>query len=119
MPFTVRETRSYPQDKATVYQAALAAVAGLEGKIKAQDAGRGAIEAQFHKTILGKVLGDRTHLSVAIRPGAEGETTVAVEVYPLDAIGRKLQFGARKGVPQTVMNWFFAHLEHHLGANKG
>jgi hypothetical protein len=26
-----------------------------------------------------------------------------------------LLFGARKGVTQTVVTWFMAHLEHNLG----
>ncbi|GAP64324.1 hypothetical protein ARMA_2747 [Ardenticatena maritima] len=30
-----------------------------------------------------------------------------------------LLFGARKGVPETVMKWFFAHLEHRLPSSKG
>jgi hypothetical protein len=39
---------------------------------------------------------------------------VAVEAYPLDAIGRQLKFGAREGVVETVVSWFYAHLEHRL-----
>lgn len=103
-------------DEATsdaVYQAALGAIGGLEGKILKQDAAAGTVEAQFHKKILGKVLGDRTLINVKIS-GAEGETAVAIEIYPLNAVGKKLMFGARKGVSRTVANWFFAHLEHRL-----
>lgn len=37
-----------------------------------------------------------------------------VEAFPVDAVGRKLQFGARKGVTRTVLNWFWAHVEHNL-----
>ena len=37
-----------------------------------------------------------------------------IEVYPLDAVGRKLMFGARKGAPRTVATWFIAHLEQRL-----
>ncbi len=38
-----------------------------------------------------------------------------LDAYPLDALNRKLMFGARKGVTQTIVSWFFAHLEHNLG----
>ncbi|RME82846.1 MAG: hypothetical protein D6775_09740 [Caldilineae bacterium] len=99
-----------------MWRAAQAAVAGLEGTVLAENAGRGTLEAKFPKRIHGKVLGDRTHLLVQLSQDTEAATEVLAEVYPLDAIGRKLMFGARKGVPQTVMNWFFAHLEHHLSS---
>ncbi len=46
----------------------------------------------------------------------EGEgCLVVLDAYPLDAIDRKLMFGARKGVTQTVVTWFTAHLENNLG----
>jgi len=38
-----------------------------------------------------------------------------VDAFPLDAVERKLMVGARKGVAQTVVTWFIAHLEHNLG----
>jgi hypothetical protein len=40
---------------------------------------------------------------------------VIVDAFPLDAVERKLMFGARKGVTLTVVTWFIAHLEHTLG----
>ena len=113
MPFTVSENRSYSQSKEAVHAAALESItAGLEGSILEQDDGR--IEGKFPKTIRGKVLGDRTHIEIELQATANGETAVAAEVYPLDPLGRKLQFGARKGVSSTVMSWFWAHLEHRL-----
>jgi len=39
---------------------------------------------------------------------------VIVDAFPLDAVERKLMFGARPGVTLTVVTWFLAHLEHHL-----
>lgn len=114
MSFTVHEEKQYEASPEAVYQAAVGAVGGLEGQLVRQDPSAGQLEAKFDKKILGKVLGDRTQMEVTVRPAAEQGTRVAVEVYPLDAIGRKLQFGARKGVSQTVVTWFFAHLEHRL-----
>jgi hypothetical protein len=38
-----------------------------------------------------------------------------VDAFPLDAVERKLLFGARKGVTLTVVTWFPAHLENNLG----
>lgn len=114
MSYTIKDQKTYSHDKDVVYKIALAAIEGLEGKVESQDADSGTIEVKFHKTILGKVLGDRTHFTAEIDAPSTSETTVSVTVYPLDAIGRKLQFGARKGVSRTVASWFFAHLEHRL-----
>ncbi len=114
MPLNVKTSKTYEAPSANVYNAAVQAIGGLEGKVDRQDGAKGQIEATFDKKILGKVLGDRTHLSVGNSQDAENRSVVAVDCYPLDAIGRPLQFGARKGVSETVVSWFFAHLEHHL-----
>lgn len=118
MPFTIRETKTYQHPSEVVYQAALGAIGGLEGKVLSEDAEAGRIQAKFDKKILGKVLGDRTQIELAIASQSPGESTVAIEVYPLDPVGRKLMFGARKGVSQTVVTWFIAHLEHRLPAGE-
>lgn len=111
MSYTINEQRQYTASVDASHAAALKAVAGLEGKILKQDSTT--ITAKFHKTILGKVLGDRTQLTVAFTPTATG-CEAATTIYPLNAVGQKLMFGARKGVSATVLKWFFAHLDHHL-----
>jgi hypothetical protein len=63
-------------------------------------------------------LGDRTQFAATISDN-DGKTTVAIEVYPLNAVGQQLMFGARRGVSRTVANWFFAHLEHRLPKQGG
>jgi hypothetical protein len=45
---------------------------------------------------------------------ADNGSKVVVDAYPLDAVGRKLMFGARKGVTQTVIDLFTTHLENNL-----
>ena len=111
MSFEVNQSKTYSQSLETVQAAALGAVSGLEGKVLNQSENR--IEAKFDKKILGKVLGDRTQIEIDLS-AADGESKVDVTVYPLDPVGRKLMFGARKGVSQTVISWFWAHLEHRL-----
>lgn len=71
------------------------------------------IEVKFDKTLLGKVLGDRTNLTCIVQADGAG-SKIVVDAYPLDAVGRKLMFGARPGVTQTVVTWFVAHLENNL-----
>ena len=89
---------------------------GLEGKIIRQDETTGRFDVQFNKTILGKVLGERTRMEITVSAISQNTCGLALSAYPLDAIGRKLLFGARKGVTQKVMDWFLAHLEHNLQA---
>ncbi len=113
MPFTVKETRTYPHPTDATYQAALKAIAGLQGKVLAEDPAAGTVKGQFDKTIHGKVLGDRSQMIVSVS-AADGQSSVAIEAYPINPVGQKLQFGARKGVVPTVVGWFWAHLEHHL-----
>lgn len=113
MSFTITEQKSYAKPREQVFSAARGAVLGLEGNILEEDSEEGMLVAKFHKTILKKTLGDRTQMTVTV--GEEGgETAVHVSCYPLNAVGQKLMFGARKGVSRTVVNWFFAHLEHRL-----
>jgi hypothetical protein len=115
MPFEVKQEKSYDKTAEAVYAAALKAASGLEGKVSKQKAEDGVFEINFDKKILGNVLGERTFMSVRVSPNPAGGSTIATEAYPLDPVGRKLMFGARKGVTQTVVTWFYAHLEHHLG----
>lgn len=117
MPYTVKETKTYEQPQDKVYQAAQKAIAGLEGKVLSEDTVAGTIHGQFNKKIHGKVLGDRSQILVAVSTN-DNSSTVAVEAYPINPVGQKLMFGARKGVVSTVVSWFWAHLEHHLGVTE-
>jgi len=114
MPLEKHEEKEYPQNLESVYNAALKAVETLEGKVATNSPENFQFEAKFPKRILGKTLGERTQLICVVRPQGEA-SQIVVDAYPLDALERKLMFGARKGVTQTVVTWFVAHLEHHLG----
>lgn len=114
MAFEQHQEKTYPQDARSVYQAALNAIQKLEGRIISSDPEKFQLEAKFPKVILGKTLGERTHLSCQIRAQVQ-RSVVAIDAYPLDVLGRKLMFGARKGITLTVVTWFIAHLEHNLG----
>jgi len=112
--YTVKETRSYAQPNDKTYQAALKAIAGLEGKVLSQDQAAGTIKGQFSKTIHGKVLGDRSEMLINVASNSDGQSSVTIEAYPINPVGQKLLFGARKGVVPTVVGWFWAHVEHNL-----
>ncbi len=114
MALEQHQEKTYPKDAASTYQAALAATEKLEGKLLSSTPEKLRFEARFPKVILNKTLGERTQLSCEIRPQGDG-CLVVIEAFPLDALERKLMFGARKGVTLTVVTWFVAHLEHNLG----
>jgi hypothetical protein len=114
MPFEQHQEKNYSKDLQSIYEAALKATAKLDGKIITSAPDQYRLTARFPKVILGKTLGERTELSCEVR--ANGDAGVAiVDAFPLDAVERKLMFGARPGVTQTVVTWFLAHLEHNLG----
>ncbi len=118
MPFEQHQEKNYPKDVQSIYQAALKATEKLDGKVISLAPEKLRFEARFPKVILGKTLGDRTQLSCEVRVKGEGGIVI-VDAFPLDALERKLMFGARKGVTLTVVTWFIAHLEHNLGLSPG
>jgi hypothetical protein len=114
MPFEQHKENRYAKDAQSIYQAALKAAEKMDGTFLSSSAEKLSFTARFPKVIFGKTLGERTELSCSIR--AEGEGSVAVvDAFPLDAVERKLMFGARPGITLTVVTWFIAHLEHNLG----
>ncbi len=114
MSYTILEEKIYTVPGDTVFAAAQAAMVGLNGKLLKQEASSRTLEVQFDKTIHGKVVGDRTRFTIQVKEKMAGETAVSIEAYPLDAVGRKLIFGAREGVTRTVLDWYWAHLEHQV-----
>jgi len=114
MPFDQHQEKIYPKDVQSIYQAAMKATEKLGGKIISSTPEQCRFTARFPKVILGQTLGERTELSCEARADSAGGIAV-VDAFPLDAVERKLMFGARKGVTQTVVTWFIAHLENNLG----
>jgi hypothetical protein len=118
MPFEQHQEKTYTRDAQSIYQAALKATDKLQGKIISSAPETFRLTARFPKVILGQTLGERTELSCEVRGNGEG-SIVVVDAFPLDAVERKLMFGARKGVTKTVVTWFIAHLENNLGVPPG
>ena len=113
MPFEQHQEKTYSREAAAVFQAALQAVARLEGKLLSSDPAKGHLTTTLPKTMLGKTVGERTHLECLVQP-QEGGTRVVVDAYPLDALERKLMFGARKGVTESAVAWFLEGLDQKL-----
>lgn len=114
MPYEQHQEKNYPKDVKTIYEAALKAAEKMDGKVISSKPESFRFTARFPKVIFGKTLGERTELSCEVLSESEGGIAV-VDAFPLDAVERKLMFGARPGVTQTVVTWFIAHLENNLG----
>jgi hypothetical protein len=113
MTYDVHQEKNYSQDARSVFDAALKSAEKLGGKMLSSSPNDLRFEVKYDKTILGTVLGDRTQMTCVVQPQENG-SKVVLDAYPLDAVGRKLMFGARKGVTQTVINWFTEYLENNL-----
>ncbi len=113
MPYDIHQEKSYTQDRSTVHGAALKSVEKLKGQVLKAKPDEFRFEVKFDKTLLGKVLGDRTQMTCIVQADGEG-SKVVVDIYPLDAVGRKLMFGARKGVSEEVLKLFTENLESNL-----
>ena len=113
MPLEQHQEKTYSQDRSKVYDAALKSAEKLKGQILSSKPEDFRFEVKFDKTLLGKVLGERTNLTCTVQVDGE-QSKVVLDAYPLDAVGRKLLFGARKGVTQEVINLFTEHLESNL-----
>ena len=111
MAFEQHQERKYSKDAKSIFEAALKVTEKFDGKVIASAPEKFSFTARFPKVILGQTLGERTELSCSV--SADG--AVVVDAFPLDAVERKLMFGARKGVTRTVVTWCIAHLEHNLG----
>lgn len=113
MPYDRHQEKNYSQDQGKVFDAALKSVEALNGTVLSSKPEEFAFEVKFDKTLLGKVLGDKTQMTCSVQIRGEG-SKVVMDIYPLDAVGRKLMFGARKGVSEEVLRLFTAHLESNL-----
>lgn len=114
MPYEYHQERAYPVSAQTVYDASMKVIEKLSGKVIATTPDKWRVETNFPKVVLGKTLGERCYCCIEVQPEGDGSKLI-LDAYPLDALNRKLMFGARKGVTQTVVTWFIAHLEHTLG----
>jgi len=113
MAYDVHQEKNYSQDQGKVYDAAKKSVEKLKGQILKSKPDEFQFEVKFDKTLLGKVLGDRTQMTCVVQADGKG-SKVVMDIYPLDAVGRKLMFGARKGVSEEVLRLFTENLESNL-----
>ena len=86
----------------------------MGGKILKDEQGDGVLHAQMDKKLFGDYLGDRSKLEIKFTEAANNETEVYIYAYPLNAVGQKLMFGARKDVVERMIAAFYEEIEKRL-----
>jgi len=114
MPYEQTSSKTIPYPVDQVFQAAKVTVASMGGKILKEDEEKGILHAQMDKKLFGDYLGDRSKLEIQFTDEGKGSTGISILAYPLNAVGQKLMFGARKGVVETILKTFYEELEKHL-----
>ncbi len=99
MPFEQHQEKNYSQDRSQVYNAALKSVEKLKGQILKSKPTDFHFEVKFDKTLLGKVLGDRTQMTCVVQADGEG-SKVVMDIYDVwraeRCVGRSSQVVCRK-----------------------
>ena len=86
MPYDVHQEKTYSQERSKVHDAAKKSVEKLKGQMLKSKPEDFQFEVKFEKTLLGKVLGDRTQMTCVVQADGDG-SKVVMDIYPLDAIG--------------------------------
>jgi len=114
MPYEEESTKilSFPLE--AVYDGAVLSVKQMGGKILKSDPQKKILHAQMDKKLYGEYLGDRSKLEIDLSEESSEQTKVYIYAYPLNAVGQKLMFGARKGVVTRIMAAFYEEVEKQL-----
>lgn len=114
MGYDVKLTKNYDAKPEKVISVCKKVAVALGGKILSHDETGKVLNIQMDKKLQGRVLGDRSKLEIKYSSPTEESTQLDILAYPLDVVGRKLMFGARPGVVQTVLKVFFEQVEENL-----
>jgi hypothetical protein len=114
MPYEKKRSKVFLFPFQHVYRAAYNSAKELGGKILKNEPEQKILHVQMDKRIKGETLGDRTKFEISFSVDQEDQTTLSIFAYPLNAVGQKLMFGARKGVVDWALDIFFEDLEKRL-----
>lgn len=114
MPFEKEFTKTINFSIDDVYKSAVFCIKHMGGKILKEDTHQRILHAQMDKKLFGDYLGDRSKLEIEFTEVGDEETKTYIYAYPLNAVGQKLMFGARKGVVERIIPAFFKEIENHL-----
>lgn len=118
MPFEKKSTKTVKFSREDVYKSISFCVTYMGGQILKDDPQQKILHAQMDKKLFGDYLGDRSKLEIELTKVSKEETKIDIYAYPLNAVGQKLMFGARKGVVERMMAAFYEEVEKHLQAQE-
>lgn len=118
MPYTVKVEKTFDHPFTDTYKSVYLSVKVLKGKVLVHKPDKKHLEAQMDKKLYGAVLGDRSKFEIDFVEENENQTRLMITAYPVNPIGQKLMFGARKGVVQRVMEALFNEMEKQFAAAK-
>lgn len=114
MPYEKKRAEVFNKPFKDVYRAAFVCAKELGGKVLKNDPEQKTLHVQMNKRIKGETLGDRTKFEMRFVEDDPDQTTIHIFAYPLNAVGQKLMFGARKGVVEWAMTIFFDEVRKRL-----
>ncbi|MEK6221352.1 MAG: hypothetical protein N2D54_03805 [Chloroflexota bacterium] len=103
MPYTVRKTISLDASFEETYKSVYLSVQALKGKFLIHEPENLRLHVQMDKKLYKKILGDRSQLEIEFVSESKNKTTLNIIAFPVNPIGQKLMFGARKGVIPQVL----------------
>jgi hypothetical protein len=98
------------------YKSAYLSAQAMKAKILMHDPENGVLHVQFDKKLYGAYLGDRSRFEIDFSKEDGPETLLTILAFPVNPIGQKLMFGARKGVIPKVLRAFQAEMAKRLEA---
>ena len=107
-----KKTLNYPIEM--VFKSAKSCIVQMGGKILKDEQNDGVLYAQMDKKLFGDYLGDRSKLEIKFTEVENNKTEIYIYAYPLNAVGQKLMFGARKDVVERMMTAFYEQIEKKL-----
>lgn len=117
MPYEKKQSKQFDYPFEKVFQAVQMTVKDLGGKILKNEPDKKLLHAQMDKRMKGEMLGDRSKLEMQFSEEDASHTTLSIFAYPLNAVGQKLMFGARKGVVERVIAILLEDVEKRLSGN--
>ena len=86
----------------------------MQAKTLTDDSENNKLVLQFDKKLYGKYLGDRSRFEIEFETEESGSTLLKILAYPVNPIGQKLMFGARKGVISAILEALYAEMIKRL-----
>jgi hypothetical protein len=118
MPYEKESKKNINYPIEMVYESAKFCIGHMGGTILKDEQEDGILHAQMDKKLFGDYLGDRSKLEIKFTETANNETEVYIYAYPLNAVGQKLMFGARKDVVERMMAAFYEEIDKRLQEQK-